>query len=271
MKNKVVVITGGSSGIGKALAFEFGRHGAKIVVTGRQIERLDETRTELEAAGITCLALHADVSQEEEVKKMVEEVIHKFNRIDVLINNAGISMRALIEDVEIEVIKKVMDINFYGAVYATKYCLPHIVETKGSVVGISSIAGYRGLPARVGYSTSKFALQGFLEVLRTEMLYKGVHVLIACPWFTTSNIRKTALAADGHVQGESPRKEEKMMSAEDCARRIFKGTVKRRKVLILTLQGKLLVFLNNLVPGFMDKVVYRQMAKEPGAPFSLPD
>ncbi len=271
MKNKVVVITGGSSGIGKALAFEFGRHGAKIVVTGRQIERLDETRTELEAAGITCLALHADVSQEEEVKKMVEEVIHKFNRIDVLINNAGISMRALIEDVEIEVIKKVMDTNFYGAVYTTKYCIPHIVETKGSVVGISSIAGYRGLPARVGYSTSKFALQGFLEVLRTEMLYKGVHVLIACPWFTTSNIRKTALAADGHVQGESPRKEEKMMSAEECARRIYKGTIKRRKVLILTLQGKLLVFLNNLVPGIMDKVVYRQMAKEPGAPFSLPD
>ncbi len=271
MEDKVVIITGGTSGIGKALAFEFGRHGSNIVVTGRRIEGLDETRAALEAAGITCLALRADVSLEEDAKKMVEEVLYKFNRIDVLINNAGISMRALFEDVEIDVIKKVMDINFYGAVYTTKYCIPHIVKTKGSVVGISSIAGYRGLPARVGYSTSKFALQGFLEVLRTEMLYKGVHVLIACPWFTSSHIRKTALGADGHVQGESPRKEEKMMSAEECARRIYKGTVKRKKVLILTLQGKLLVFLNNMFPGFMDKIVYRQMSREPGAPFSVPD
>jgi short-subunit dehydrogenase len=122
----------------------------------------------------------------------------------------------------------------------------------------------------VGYSASKFALQGFLEVLRTEMIYKGVHVLTACPGFTSSNIRKTALSSDGTVQGESPREEDNMMSAEECAARIYKATKKRKKILTLTAQGKMTVLLNKLFPGFMDKIVYKAMAKEPGSPFSVP-
>jgi NAD(P)-dependent dehydrogenase (short-subunit alcohol dehydrogenase family) len=140
---------------------------------------------------------------------MVEETLRAFGRIDILINNAGISMRALFEDVDLDVIRKVMDINFYGTLYATKYCLPYIIKTQGSVVGISSIAGFRGLPARTGYSASKFAMQGFLETLRTEMLRKDVHVLIACPGFTASNIRNAALSKDGTAQGESPRTKRK--------------------------------------------------------------
>jgi short-subunit dehydrogenase len=197
---------------------------------------------------------------------MAEETVARFGRIDILINNAGISMRALFEDVDLEVVKKVMDINFFGALYATKYCLPEIIRNKGSVIGISSIAGFRGLPARTGYSASKFALQGFLEVLRTEMLYKGEHVLTACPGFTASNIRKSSLTADGSRQGESPRKEEKMMTSEECAAHIYKATRKRKKYLILTFQGKLTVFLNKWFPGWMDKMVYKVMAKEADAP-----
>ena len=199
---------------------------------------------------------------------MVEEAIKLYGRIDILINNAGISMRALFEDVDLDVVRRVMDINFYGAIYATKYCLPHILETKGSVVGISSIAGFRGLPARSGYSASKFALQGFLEALRTEMLKKGVHVLTACPGFTASNIRKTALTKDGSAQGESPRNEEKEMSAEECALHIYKAVKKRKKFLTLTAQGKLAVFLNKWAPGFMDKMVYNTMAKEADSPLT---
>ena len=107
-------------------------------------------------------------------------------------------MRALFEDVDLDVIKKVMDINFYGVLYATKYCLPEIIKNKGSIVGISSIAGYRGLPGRAGYSASKFALNGFLEVLRTEFLKRDVHVLTACPGFTASNIRKSSLDKRWH-------------------------------------------------------------------------
>lgn len=266
MKDKVVIITGGSSGIGKALAEVFGARGSKILITGRKKDALDQAVKELQAMGIEAVGFQSDVSREEDNRQMAEEALRKFGRIDILINNAGISMRALFEDVDLDVVKKVMDINFYGVLYATKYCLPSIIENGGSVVGVSSIAGFRGLPGRTGYSASKFALQGFLEVLRTEMLKKGVHVLTACPGFTASNIRKASLTADGSVQGESPRKEEKMMTAEECATHIYKATKKRRKYLVLTAQGKMTVFLNKWLPGLMDKVVYNVMAKEENSP-----
>ena len=267
MQDKVVIITGASSGIGRALAEVFGRAGAKIVITGRNEANLSETSRQLAAQGIDNLPVVADVSVEADNRRMADEAVRRHGRIDVLINNAGISMRALFEDVDLDVIRKVMDINFYGTLYATKYCLPHLLKTGGSVVGISSIAGFRGLPARAGYSASKFAVNGFLEVLRTEMLHRGVHVLTASPGFTASNIRNTALTADGSVQGESPRDEGDMMTAEECAAHILKAVQKRKKYLILTRQGKLTVFLNKWFPGWMDKVVYNVMAKEKDSPF----
>ena len=268
MKDKVVIITGASSGIGRALAETFGKAGAKIVITGRNEVNLRETSRQLTAQGIDNLPVTADVSIEEDNRKMVEATLERYGRINVLINNAGITMRALFEDADLAVIRKVMDTNFYGTVYATKYCLPHLLQTKGSVVGISSIAGFRGLPARAGYSASKFALNGFLEVLRTEMLHRGVHVLTASPGCTTSNIRNAALTKDGSVQGESPRDEQNMMSAEQCAGHILQAVRKRRKVLVMTPQGKLTVFLNKWFPGWMDTVVYNVMAKEKDSPFS---
>ena len=266
MKNKAVIITGGTSGIGKALAHEFGSKGSQIFITGRNQQALDQTLEELRKNGVQAMGMTADVSVEEDNKKMAEACLREFGKIDILINNAGISMRAVFQEVDLDVVKEVMDINFYGVLYATKYCLPSILERKGSVVGISSIAGFRGLPGRTGYSASKFALQGFLEVLRTEMLKTGVHVLTACPGFTASNIRKRSLTSDGSQQGESPRKEEKMMTAEECARHIYKATVRRKKYLILTTQGKFTVFMNKWFPGWMDKLVYNVMAKEADSP-----
>jgi short-subunit dehydrogenase len=266
MKDKVVIITGATSGIGKALAFEFGSKGLKVVITGRNEQALNETASELRAKAITVLPVVADVTSEEDNKRMVDEALKAFGRIDILINNAGISMRAIFEEVELDVIRKVMDINFYGAVYATKYCLPEIIRNKGSVVGISSIAGFRGLPARTGYSASKFALNGFLESLRTELLNSGVHVLTACPGFTASNIRKRSLTVDGSAQGDSPRKEEKMMTAEECASLIYRAVETRKRTLVLTLQGKLTVFLNKWWPSFADRMVYNVMKKEANTP-----
>lgn len=266
MKDKVVIITGGSSGIGKALAFEFGLKGSKIVITGRNLQALNETVQELKASGVQALSVAADVTSDDDNKRMVAQTIQAFGRIDVLINNAGISMRAIFEELDPQVIRKVMDINFYGAVYATRQCLPEIIKNKGSIVGISSIAGFRGLPGRTGYSASKFALNGFLESLRTELLNSGVHVLTACPGFTASNIRKRALTEDGSMQGESPRAEEKMMTAEECARHLYQATLKRKRTLILTFQGKLVVFLNKWLPAFTDRMVYNAMRKESNTP-----
>lgn len=266
MKGKVVVITGGSSGIGKALAEVFGRNGSHVVITGRDADALQQTVRYLENQGISVLSVQADVTVPADNERMAKAAVERFGTIDILINNAGISMRALFEEVDLAVVKKVMDINFYGALYATKVCLPYIIANKGSIVGISSIAGYRGLPGRTGYSASKFALQGFLEVLRTEMIPKGVHVLTACPGFTASNIRMRSLTKDGTPQGESPRDESKMMSAEECAEHIYKAVVKRKKILILTTLGKLTVFLNKWFPGLMDTVVMKYMAQEAGTP-----
>ena len=268
MKDKVVIITGGSSGIGKALAEVFGSNGSQVMITGRNLGELNEAVSELSKKGITVHSLQADVSIEADNKMMAEEALKLFGKIDVLVNNAGIGMRALFEELDLGVIRQIMDINFFGMVYATKYCLPEIIKSKGSVVGISSIAGYRGLPARTGYSASKFALNGFLEALRAEVLNDGVHVLTACPGFTATNIRKRALTKDGSVQGESPREEQAMMSAEECAAHIYKATVNRKKILVLTGQGKLTVFLNKRFPGWMDWLVYHELAKEAHAPLT---
>jgi dehydrogenase/reductase SDR family protein 7B len=267
MKNKVIIITGGSSGIGRACALAFGRAGGKIVINGRNAQKLDEVGQELAAANIEYLAVAGDVSSEEDCRQLIEQTVAQFGRIDVMLNNAGISMRALFQDVELDVIRQLMDINFWGTVYCTKFALPYILESKGSIIGISSIAGYQGLPGRTGYSASKFAMQGFLGALRTETLHQGIHVMVACPGFTASNIRNTALAADGSQQGESPRDEGKMMTSEEVADRILYATRKRQRDIVMTTQGKLAVLLGKFFPGLTDKLVYNQMKKEPNSPF----
>ncbi|GAB2943268.1 SDR family oxidoreductase [Hymenobacter coalescens] len=267
MQNKVVLITGGTSGIGQACALVFGQAGARVAFTGRDTARLQQTQAQLEAQGIQALAIRADVGEEADCRRAVEETVQAFGRLDVLINNAGISMRALFAEASLDVIRQLMQTNFFGTVYTTKFALPHLLSCRGSVVGISSIAGYRGLPGRTGYSASKFAMNGFLETLRTELQPQGVHVLTACPGFTASNIRNTALAADGSAQGESPRDESAMMSSEEVARHILRAVQQRRPTLVLTGKGKLTVFLNKWLPAsIMDRLVLNEFRKEKDSP-----
>ncbi|MFD0941695.1 SDR family oxidoreductase [Pedobacter boryungensis] len=262
-KNKVVIITGASSGIGKALAEELAKRGANLVLGARQYVTLCEITAELEKNyQIKALAVQADVSKEEDCAALVEQTLHTFGKIDVLINNAGLSMRALFKDLDLSVLKNLMDVNFWGTVYCTKYALPEILKTKGSIIGVSSIAGYRGLPGRTGYSSSKFAMNGFMESLRTELLKTGVHVMVACPGFTTSNIRVAALAKDGLAHGETSMEEGKMMTAEEVAVRISDGIIAKKRTLIMTGQGKLAVWVNKLFPAFADKKVFELFAKE---------
>lgn len=263
LKNKVVVITGASSGIGRALAEEMAKRGADLVLGARQYVTLCEITAELQQKhNVKALAIQADVTKEEDCKSLIDQAVLTFGKIDVLINNAGLSMRALFKDVDLAVLKNLMDVNFWGTVYCTKYALPEILKTEGSVVAVSSIAGYRGLPGRTGYSSSKFAMNGFMECLRTELLRTGVHVMVACPGFTTSNIRVAALAQDGQAHGETSMEEGKMMSAEEVAIRICDGIEQRKRTLIMTRQGKLAVWVNKLFPKFADKKVFELFTKE---------
>ena len=219
-KDKVIVITGGSSGIGRALVECFINKGSKLSVCGRNLQALETLKKDLNYEGL--FIYRADVAIEEDCREFIKNTLQQFGRIDVLINNAGISMRALFQDLEtLEPIKKIMDVNFWGTVYCTKYAFPSLLNAKGIVVGISSIAGSRGLPGRTGYSASKFAMQGFLEALRTENLHTGVHVMWVSPYFTTSNIRNTALNSMGIPQGETPLEEGQLMSAKEVADAIF--------------------------------------------------
>ena len=268
MKNKVVIITGASSGIGKACAIEFAMQGSNIVLAARNTEKLEEVKQEIIKLGVETICVKTDVSIEEDCKNLINQTYQTFGKIDVLINNAGISMRSLFIDTDISVLKKLMDINFWGTVYCTKYALPYLLETKGSLVGIISIAGHVGLPGRTGYASSKFAVRGFLDTIRIENIKKGLHVLVAAPGFTASNIRNTALTGDGTQQGESPRNENKMMTSERCAELIFKATKKRKRQLIMTfIEGKFTVFLGKFLPKLLDKLAYNHMAKEPNSPF----
>ena len=262
MNSPVVLITGGTSGIGRACALAFGQAGYQVAFTGRDEARLTATATELSAAGIAHLPIRADVGDEADAERAVHETVDHFGSLQVLLNNAGISMRARFQDADLAVIKRLMQTNFFGTVFSTKFALPHLLKSKGSVVGVSSVAGYRGLPGRTGYSASKFAMNGFLEALRTELLDQGVHVLTAAPGFTASNIRQTALAADGSAQGESPRDEGAMMSSAAVAAEILKAVQQRKRTLLLTGQGKLVVFLNKWLPGLSDKLVLGHFRKE---------
>lgn len=264
MKDKVVIITGASSGIGKACAQEFSRNGSKVVMASR-----DELALQHVAASMAGdhLIVRTDVSQEYDCRRLINEAIARFGRIDVLINNAGISMRALFHDVDLNVIKQLMDVNFWGTVCCTKYALPHLLTSKGSVVGVSSVAGFIGLPGRTGYSASKFAMHGFLGSLRTENMKTGLHVLLACPAFVNTPIRERALNAQGEMQQQSPLDEGKLMTAEAVGKQIYRAVVRRRRTVIMTGRGKLAVAMSKFFPRMIDRKVYQVMAREPDSPF----
>ncbi|MDR1756623.1 MAG: SDR family oxidoreductase [Culturomica sp.] len=269
LQDKVVIITGASSGIGKALVYQCARRGAKIAMAARSLEELLAIEKELKLQGTDSISIRTDVTKEFACKELIEQTFRHFGRIDVLINNAGISMRALFEESDLNVLRKVMDVNFWGTVYCSKYALPYLLQNRGSLVGIISIAGFIGLPGRTGYAASKFAVRGLLNTIRIETRKKGLHVLVAAPGFTASNIRKTALNSQGRQQGETPRDEGKMMSAERCASLIIKGINKRKREIILTfVEGKLTVFLSKWWPKWVEKLTYSHMAKEPDSPFT---
>ncbi|MEY3874188.1 MAG: hypothetical protein RL363_909 [Bacteroidota bacterium] len=259
-KDKVVVITGGSEGIGKALVQQFLTLGAKVATCGRNEGKLALLTQEHPTSHL--FTMKVDVAVQADCDAFVSAVAAKWNGIDILINNAGVSMRALVSEVSIETLKQVMDINFWGTVYCTKAALPFITKQNGVIVGVSSIAGYRGLPGRSGYSASKYALNGWLEALKTELYGSGTHVMWVCPGFTTSNIRNAALDKDSKAQGESPMDEGAMMSSAECATHIIHAIDKRKRTLVLTFTGKRAVFMNKYFPAWADKLVHHFFFKE---------
>ena len=262
-----MVITGASSGIGEAMAREYAAAGARVVLGARNGEKLEALCDRIEAAGGQAAWRATDVTKEEDCKLLIDTAVERFGGVDVMICNAGISMRALFDDLDLNVLRRLMDVNFWGTVYCTKYALPWLQKSRGSLVGISSVAGIHGLPGRTGYSASKFAMTGFLETIRIENLKKGLHVMVACPGFTASNVRFSALTADGSQQGATPRKEEKMMTPEQVAHIVERGIARRKRLCLMEIEGRATHFVKKFAPALVDRLFYYVMSKEPDSPF----
>lgn len=265
--NKVVVITGASSGIGEAAAYAFAALQCKVVLAARTVQKLTAVKTRCETIGGESLVVKCDVSNEEDCKKLIAETVKQFGTVDILINNAGISMRALFSELDMQVLKQVFDINFWGTVYCTKYAMPYLLQQKGSVLGVSSVAGIKGLPGRTGYSASKFAMNGFMEALRIENSKTGLYVGVICPGYTASNIRNTALNKEGKAQTETPLDESRLMQPEEVAAVMVDMIRHRKAEVVLTMQGKLTKWLNKFFPRLVDNMVYNVVSKEKDSPF----
>lgn len=265
-KDKVVIVTGASTGIGNAIAREFAQNGSRVMLAARSADKLASLESLLRGKGFEASCCVTDVTSEADCRRLIETTVAKYGTVHILINNAGISMRAMFSDVDLSVLKRLMDVNFWGTVYCTKYALPYLLENKGSIVGVSSVAGFHGLPGRTGYSASKFAMHGFLETVRIENLKKKLHVMIIAPGFTASEVRKHALTANGSEQGTSPREEDSMMPPEHVARWVLKGIKKKKRNKILTWEGRFTALLQRIIPDVVDYAYYLEMKKEPESP-----
>ncbi len=253
--NKVVVVTGGSDGIGKALVELLLNEGAKVATCGRNHDKLYQLQTAYTSSPLHVFA--ADVSKESDCQNFIRSVQNAFGPIDILINNAGLSMRALFREVDLDTLRQSMDINFWGTVCCTRFSLDDIIKNKGTIVGILSVAAYRGLPGRTGYSASKFAVNGFLEALRTEVMNDGVNVMWVYPGFVSSNIRNAALDKDGKPQGETPMNENEMMTPHECATHILSAIKSGKRSIILTNLARRTLYMNRFFPSIADKLIRR--------------
>ncbi len=267
LKGKNILITGASSGIGEAIAREAAKVGANLAIAARSVDKLIVLQQELEEAfGVTVVAIATDVTKEEDCHRFIAQSIDQLGSIDILINNAGISMRAPFEEVKSDVLREIMDVNFWGAVYCSQAALPQLLKNKGSLVAVSSVTGFKGLPGRSGYASSKFAMNGLFESLRMEYMSRGLHTLVACPGFTASNIRYNAKLADGSVQGDTPADESKMDKAHDVALDILQAIRDRKDFMLTNKQGRLIFWMNKFFPKYLERTIHKAIAAEPNSP-----
>ena len=258
MRDKVVAITGASKGIGAELARQLAAKGARLVLAARSEKELEEVAADCRKAGATVVTVKADVTSERDCQAIVSGGVVAFGRLDVLVNNAGATMWARFEDIDdMSILKRIMDVNYMGAVYCTKHALPHLRDTKGLIVGISCLAGRTGVPTRTGYSAAKHAMVGFFDSLRIELDGTGVGVTMIYPGFVATGIRENATGPDGKPMLVSPVKEGEVMSVEDCARRIVGAMERREREVVMTARGKIGLFLKLFAPSLIDRMAKR--------------
>jgi len=259
-KDKVVVITGASSGIGRELAYQLAEQGAWLSLAARNGEQLATVAGECQTRGGKAIAIVTDVSEQAQCAQLIQRTVDHYDRINMLVNNAGITMWANFGDVrDISFYEQMMRVNYLGSVYCTYYALPFLKKTKGQIIGISSLAGKNGVPKRSGYAASKHAMVGFFDTLRIEIAEYGIGVTMIYPDFVVTETHKRALGADGKPIGKSPVRESEVMSAERCAKLIIQAAAARKRELIMTWRGKVRVKL--IAPGLVDSIAKKAITE----------
>jgi NAD(P)-dependent dehydrogenase (short-subunit alcohol dehydrogenase family) len=259
--DNVVVITGASEGIGRALALALAPQGPRLVLAARNAERLDSLATECEAAGAKVHPVPGDLTDEAQCHALVDATVARFGRLDTLIANAGRTMWAPVEAIrEQAVVRDVMELNYFSVVWLTLAALPHLKAARGRIVPVASVAGLTGVPSRSAYCASKHAVIGFFDSLRIELAGSGVSVTIICPDFVLSEIHRRALDGEGRPLGSSPMQEEKIMTAEQCAALMIPAMAARKRLLITSRRGKLGRIFKVFTPGLIDRIAAKAIA-----------
>ncbi len=262
MAGKVIAVTGAASGIGLAICWLFGSQGARVAIIDmngdeaeRQAKLMRESR--IEATAFTC-----NVSREEECSSTIQAIIDLYKGIDILVNNAGLTQRSAFVDTQSAVYRKIMDVNFFGALYCTQAAIKSLIERRGVIVVTSSHAGYAPLFGRTAYSASKHALHGLFESLRTEVKSQGVHVMMLCPGFTRTNLQDRALDGDGSVNTRPRSQVGSEDTPESVARAVLRGVIKRKRMLVLTPTGKMTYWISRLAPGVYENIMAEKLKHE---------
>lgn len=260
--NKVVWITGASSGIGEATAYQFAKEGAKLILSARREDELLRVKQSTGLPSDQVLVLPLDVEKIEDIPQKTKQAAEHFGRIDVLFNNAGISQRGSVLDTDMEVYHKIMNLNFFGVIALTKAVLPYMQQQKsGNITVTSSISGKLATPMRSGYCASKHALHGFFDALRSEVYQDNIKVSLICPGYIRTNISYNAVAADGSKFGKMDENQANGMSPEECASRIVDAIYKNKQEVYMGGKEVLGVYLKRFFPRILSKILRGQMPK----------
>jgi NAD(P)-dependent dehydrogenase (short-subunit alcohol dehydrogenase family) len=259
---KSVLVTGAGGGLGRAIALRFAQAGAQIAALDKDATGVEGLRAEIENRGGQCLALPCDITDAEACDRAIAAVVQRFRTLDVLVNNAGVSQRSGFAVTDLAVIRRVMDVNFYGAVHCTKAALPHLVSARGLIVAVSSVAGYTPLIARTGYAASKHAMHGLFESLRTELAPAGVDVMMVCPSFIATRIDRNALGGDGQPVRHAQVTIGNPLSPDAVAARIFAGAERSRRLLLVGRTAWQAWWVSRLAPRLYEKLMARRLKGE---------
>ena len=258
----VVLITGASEGIGRALAEALAPQGPKLVLAARNAERLESLAETCRAAGAEVLVVPGDLTEEAQCRALVEATVARFGRLDTLVANAGRTMWARVDEIrDTAIFRGVMELNYFSVVWLTLAALPHLKASRGRIVPVASVAGLTGVPLRSAYCASKHAVVGFFDSLRIELAGTGVTVTTVCPDFVVSEIHRRAMDGEGRPLGESPMQEARIMTAEQCAALMVNAMAARKRMLITSTRGKLGRFLKSFAPGVIDRIAAKAIAE----------